>query len=379
MQKADASNDSFLSQHDVAFEELASKGTTMDEMRAYILLRQSQLSPADRKRIVIELRENLKCTRVCSAIRLLGSHFFGDLQGSKSGQKSKVYDANTAEEEEIEKNAPIFAAQSEDFEGDLDAIYMEAMLASEDSDTLLVAGFEEELESFLQDIPELQDSKKALRGWRREVPLPKLIMYGIAMRLYLQGFRLMALKVITDFDLYLRPGEGMDLRGHNVVSAVSRAGPQYRWYTIVVRDQEDGTPEQQHPRQQPRDPLDRTCPACTSKGTQQQGRPLVSLHHLDEFRKEFVAAGEALGIPKLHPYQLRHDEASEDLNSKLRDHNAVKARGRWKTDQSVRRYGKVGKIQELLNKLTASHLSFCRSAQVHLKRVFQGHAAPLSL
>ena len=157
VQKADESNDSYLSRHDVAFEELASKGTTMDEMRAYILLRQSQLSPDDRQRIVIELRANLEYTRVCSAIRLLGSRFFGDLQGGKTAQKSKVYDANAAEEE-IEKNAPIFAAQSEDYDGDLDADYMEAMLAAEDQDALQVAGFEEELDLFFQDVPELQEA-----------------------------------------------------------------------------------------------------------------------------------------------------------------------------------------------------------------------------
>ena len=64
---------------------------------------------------------------------------------------------------------------------------------------------------------------------------------------------------------------------------------------------------------------------------------------MENLRKEFAAAGKGLGVDQLHPYQLRHGGASEDLSSGFRDHNSVKARGRWKTDQSVRRYAKIGK------------------------------------
>ena len=50
-------------------------------------------------------------------------------------------------------------------------------------------------------------------------------------------------------------------------------------------------------------------------------------------------------------YQLRHGGAADDLLTKTREYAAVKDRGRWRTDASVRRYGKVGKIQALLNKM----------------------------
>ncbi|CAJ1381791.1 unnamed protein product [Effrenium voratum] len=92
----------------------------------------------------------------------------------------------------------------------------------------------------------------------------------------------------------------------------------------------------------------------------------------EQFRKEFVAAGKALGVEQLHPYQLRHGGASDDLSSGLRDHNAVKSRGRWKTDQSIRRYAKIGRVQQLLTKLTQHSLQFCLWSERNLEKVFAG-------
>ena len=53
-QTGDESNDSYLARHDLAFEDLISKGITLEEVQAYVLIRQSQLPAEDRKRIVVE-------------------------------------------------------------------------------------------------------------------------------------------------------------------------------------------------------------------------------------------------------------------------------------------------------------------------------------
>lgn len=59
----------------------------------------------------------------------------------------------------------------------------------------------------------LTRSRRALKGWRKErppgsrAPLPKLIAYGIAMKFLAAGKREQALKVVLDFDAYMRPGE----------------------------------------------------------------------------------------------------------------------------------------------------------------------------
>ena len=94
------------------------------------------------------------------------------------------------------------------------------------------------------------------------------------------------------------------------------------------------------------------------------------------YRDALAAAGKELGLEGLHPYQLRHGGAAEDLNSKERDYNAVKARGRWQTDQSVRRYGKIGKIQKILNQLSSGDLAYCRWSLHNMEQVFKGRMAP---
>ncbi|CAE7423916.1 RE1 [Symbiodinium sp. CCMP2592] len=161
VQKQDETNDSYLARHDVHFEELLSQSVTFEQVRAYILLRQSQLTSEDRKKIILELGGSLDYKKVCSSIRLLGSRFFADLQGQRV-VKSRTYDANVVEEppEEGEKMVPAMTASAavEEAEVDLDEGFMEAMLASEDQDALQVQAFEEELESFFQDTPELQEA-----------------------------------------------------------------------------------------------------------------------------------------------------------------------------------------------------------------------------
>lgn len=79
---------------------------------------------------------------------------------------------------------------------------------------------------------------------------------------------------------------------------------------------------------------------------------------MENYRKKFSAASLRLGLGSLRLYQLRHGGATEDLCSQKRDYSAVKARGRWRSDASVRRYAKVGKVQELLNRLSPGHLKF---------------------
>ena len=160
-QKADETNDSYLARHDVHFEELLAQGVTMEEVRAYVLLRQSQLSAEDRKKIVVEMGGKLEYSKVVSAIRLLGSRFFADLQGQRTA-RTKTYDANVLEEAAPDEPERAFQATVQGIidenEAELDAEYVEAMVAVDDPDALTVQGFEEELEGFFQDTPDLQEA-----------------------------------------------------------------------------------------------------------------------------------------------------------------------------------------------------------------------------
>ena len=90
---------------DAHFEELLARGVTIEQVRAYVLLRHSQLAPDDKKRVVVESQGDLKYNETVKAIRLLGSKFFGELQTKNStsqgrmAERNRVHDVNFTEED----------------------------------------------------------------------------------------------------------------------------------------------------------------------------------------------------------------------------------------------------------------------------------------
>eukprot|EP00973_Karenia_brevis_P068349 9507587-Karenia_brevis.AAC.1 len=74
---------------------------------------------------------------------------------------------------------------------------------------------------------------------------------------------------------------------------------------------------------------------------------------------------QAAKILNLHPppclYQLRHSGASRDFQAGHRTLKEIKRRGRWKTDSSVRRYEKGGRITDQLQKLPVPLQNFCKT------------------
>ena len=147
IQRRDESHDSFLSRMEVNFVELINRGTKLEEVQAYVLLRQSLLPPEDKKRILVEHAGDLKYDPVARSFRLLGSKFFNDLQGGRSSVKTKVYEANVSEvqDAEVYKATEDFASerafvahhdQAQDSD-ELDAETFEIFLAADDQDAPL--------------------------------------------------------------------------------------------------------------------------------------------------------------------------------------------------------------------------------------------------
>ncbi|CAE7387391.1 LYPLA1 [Symbiodinium microadriaticum] len=225
--------------------------------------------------------------------------------------------------------------------------------------------------AFIEKKGQLVRSRRALRGWQKlrppqsRLPLPKPLAYGMAQIIMARGHREMGLKLVLDFDLYLRPSEGMDLLGKHVVAPVPGAGAQYRKYAVIIRDQDYGKPDKTGV-------YDNTLlldnpaterwlgPTLRNLAIRRGKERLLFSFSQEEFRKEFDKAGASLGVNGLQTYQLRHGGASEDLNSRVRDHVGVRERGRWRTDTSVRRYAKTGKLQKLLQELEKPNLEYCR-------------------
>ncbi|CAJ1362253.1 unnamed protein product [Effrenium voratum] len=232
-------------------------------------------------------------------------------------------------------------------------------------------------------------SRRALRGWRKvrpprsRLPLPRTVVFGIAMRMIFQGHRDKALMILLSFDAYLRPGEAADLVARNLVPPVRGTGKQYQLYTLVVREEDEGVPDKTGifsssiPMDNP-STKNWLGPAIQRLGKHKKANERLFDFNEDSYRAAFKSASNWLGLGDLHTYQLRHGGASEDLLGGVREYQVVKERGRWRTDTSVRRYAKVGKIQALLNRLAPWAIQFCKRAEAKMEEVITGKLAAFS-
>ena len=77
-------------------------------------------------------------------------------------------------------------------------------------------------------------------------------------------------------------------------------------------------------------------------------------------------------------YQLRHGGAPDDILSGRRDRKTVKARGHWRTDSSLNRYGKPGAVHQLLNAMTPASRNFGKQFEL-MGSLFQGTVAAVAI
>ena len=54
VQRSDETSESCVARHDAYFKELVARSVTLEEVRAYILLRHSQLAAEDKKKVVVD-------------------------------------------------------------------------------------------------------------------------------------------------------------------------------------------------------------------------------------------------------------------------------------------------------------------------------------
>lgn len=85
-----------------------------------------------------------------------------------------------------------------------------------------------------------------------------------------------------------------------------------------------------------------------------------------------------LALPPLCLYQLRHGGASADLLARARSAAEVKARGRWRSDSSLRRYGKPAATQRLLAKLTPAQRTYGQRCFDRMAQVLRNEVAPVA-
>ena len=163
-QKADESTQSFVNRLNVAFHDVG-LDTTLKTVRAFVLLKQSNLSMEDKKKA-------LTITSGVMDIEAVRSLSTNVLTGTTD--KKKVYPTNYVNSDDEEQNneetqygQPSYLAQYEDEE--VTHEYIENLAASGDGDALAVQGFERDLTDLFQEVPELHTALTAYQEARGRI------------------------------------------------------------------------------------------------------------------------------------------------------------------------------------------------------------------
>ena len=94
------------------------------------------------------------------------------------------------------------------------------------------------------------------------------------------------------------------------------------------------------------------------------------IEYLAKFRECLVLTG--LDKLKFEPYSLRHGGASFDRMTNRRTLDAIKRRGRWTSDSSLRRYERAATAQRVLTQLPEESKLYGHRVAQHLQQYFKG-------
>eukprot|EP00435_Cladocopium_sp_Y103_P010196 s1651_g2.t1 len=170
VQKPDEATHSYTLRLQAAFHDLGTK-VTIQEMQAFILLRQSCLSNDDKKKILSMTGGELSLKKIESAMRTLSTKV---LFGAGEVRK-KIYPVNHVETSETasshdDENVPFSTYHAAVEEDDaLSAEALDSLVQAGDEDAMVVQQFESEFEEMLQSIPDLQSAMVTYHEARQRI------------------------------------------------------------------------------------------------------------------------------------------------------------------------------------------------------------------
>ena len=166
-QRTDESHDSFLSRMEASFLELISRNTTLEEVQAYVLLRQSTLSAAMTRNVSCwSMVENSSMSQWSKPFVCWEADFSMSFRAAAAVRKPKCT-MSLCPKNWVSMKLDLIVkvamwreplSHSDEMEPELDHEFIEALVAQDDADALVVANFEGEFEEFLQETPEMYDA-----------------------------------------------------------------------------------------------------------------------------------------------------------------------------------------------------------------------------
>ena len=170
VQKPDEATNSFTLRLRAAFHDLG-ETVTVQEMQAFILLRQSCLSNEDKKRVLSMAGGELSLTKIEAAMRTLSTKvLFGSGETKKKVYSTNFVDAhdeNHAHDEDSMPQSTVHVSTEE--EDALSAELVDSLASAGDEDAMMVQQFERDFEEMMQDIPDLQSALVSYQEARQRI------------------------------------------------------------------------------------------------------------------------------------------------------------------------------------------------------------------
>ena len=139
--RSDESTMSYVNRLSVAFDEISKM--TIGEIKAFVLLRQSQLQAEDKRKVITMTNGILDAARIEQAMRSLNTSIISGVESKK-----KIYPVNFAQQEETE---PVQGAEEAFVSTEAEeTLVFDAFLSEVDEDALLVQQYEDALIETLQ-------------------------------------------------------------------------------------------------------------------------------------------------------------------------------------------------------------------------------------
>ena len=240
-------------------------------------------------------------------------------------------------------------------------------------------------------------AKAAQAGWKKltpsrsRLPVTFELMAAIFHTLWAMGRLESGLVILLCFALYLRPSEAHRVKCKHVVPP-SGGFSGTRHATVILNPYEDGRASKTHEYDES---LLLDCSLLPSLGRrllklaaarakqEKEGGGAEALLFTVSQAQVAVDLREAcrrLRVPAeldVVMYMFRHAGASTDFALKLRPLAEIKLRGRWKSDASLRRYEKGGRLADQLQRLPPRLRTHAKRCADCVNNVLAGSASPL--
>jgi len=224
-------------------------------------------------------------------------------------------------------------------------------------------------------------SLQGLRGWRRlcpprsRMPVPYEVVALLSVVALERGLWEVAIVMLLNFFLYLRPAEYQRLRVCDIVRPARRSHQALQFWGVLLNPTELGVPSKTSQWDEALN-LDLKIHAplgpAMNKVLRLQNRPKQDLAFSvksTEVNNFMMEVWEDLGLKELgkpHLYRLRHGGATHEIANKLRQTTEVQLRGRWQSIRSLKNYEKGGRLAQLFGLLDRTVQQQCIKAADNL-------------